>query len=134
MKINNKNRFKSCFFTFKQRIKELKKEIAALYLAYKRKDVPLYAKIVSILVVSYALSPIDLIPDFIPILGYIDDLILIPLGIAIAIKLIPSDIMNECRQQSEDIFKQGKPKSWVAGGVIIFIWTIIIIFILKKIF
>jgi uncharacterized membrane protein YkvA (DUF1232 family) len=75
--------------------------------------------------VGYALSPIDLIPDFIPVLGYLDDLILVPIGVAFAIRLIPRDIMNECREQSEDIFKEGKPKNWVAGGIIILIWVAI---------
>lgn len=115
-----------------KRAKKMKKEIGALYFAYKRPDVPFYAKLISILVVCYALSPIDLIPDFIPVLGYLDDLIILPLGIAFAIKLIPSDIMNECRQQSENIFKEGKSKKWITGGIIICIWIIIISYILMK--
>ncbi|EKQ54344.1 MULTISPECIES: YkvA family protein [unclassified Clostridium] len=126
-------RLKIWFSTIKQKIKKIKKDIGALYLAYKRPDVPFYAKLVSILVVAYALSPIDLIPDFIPVFGYLDDLVLLPLGIAFAIKLIPANIMNECRQQSENIFKEGKPKNWVAGGIIICIWLIIISYILIKI-
>lgn len=132
MKIKIRDKFKNWFSLLKKKAKKLKMEIGALYLAYKRPDVPLYAKIVSILVVSYALSPIDLIPDFVPILGYVDDLILIPLGIALAVKLIPENIMNECRQQSEEIFKEGKPKNWIAGGIIIFFWIIIIIIIICR--
>jgi uncharacterized membrane protein YkvA (DUF1232 family) len=93
---------------------------------------PWYAKFVVILVVGYALSPIDLIPDFIPVLGYLDDLILVPIGVAFAIRLIPRDIMNECRAQSENIFKEGKPKNWVSGGIIIFIWIGIFFCFLKK--
>lgn len=123
-------RFKIWFSTIKQKAKNIKKEIGALYLAYKRPDVPFYAKLVSILIVGYALSPIDLIPDFIPVLGYLDDLILLPIGIAFAIKLIPSDIMNECRKQSENMFNEGKSKNWVAGGIIICIWIIIISYVL----
>ena len=73
----------------------MKEDVGALYLACKRQDVSLKAKIVSLLVVGYILSPFDLIPDFIPILGLIDDLIIVPLGISLAIKLIPIDIMNE---------------------------------------
>ncbi|GIM27934.1 hypothetical protein CPJCM30710_06000 [Clostridium polyendosporum] len=130
-KLNKK--FKTWFSTIKQIVKKIKKEIGALYLASKRPDVPFYAKLISILVVGYSLSPIDLIPDFIPILGYLDDLILLPLAIAFVIKLIPSDIMNECRQQSEYIFNEGKPKNWVAGGIIICIWIIITSYILIKI-
>lgn len=124
-------RFKAWFSAFRLKIKKIKKELGVLYLAYKRPDVPFYAKLVSILVVGYALSPIDLVPDFIPVLGYLDDLILIPLGIALAIKLIPGDIISECRQQSEDIFKEGKPKNWIAGGIIILLWILIVSYILK---
>lgn len=118
--------------SLKAKAKKLKKEIAVLYLAYKRKDVPWYAKLVAIIVVGYALSPIDLIPDFIPILGYVDDLILVPAGVILAIKLIPKDIMDECRQQSENVFKDGKPKNWVSGGLIILIWVVLIGWILYE--
>lgn len=118
--------------SLKSRAKKLKREIGALYLAYKRKDVPWYAKLVAIFVVGYALSPIDLIPDFIPVLGYLDDIILVPAGIVLAVKLIPKDIMDECRQQSENIFKGGKPKNWIAGGLIILVWTLVILYILYK--
>lgn len=116
-----------------KRAKKMKKEIGALYFAYKRPDVPIYAKLISILVVGYALSPIDLIPDFIPFFGYLDDLIIVPLGVALAIKLIPRDIMNECRQQSENVFKYGKPRKWITRVIIIFICIIIISYILIKI-
>ena len=125
---------KTMFNKFKLHLKKLKKEIGALYLASKRRDVPWYAKLVILLVVGYALSPLDLIPDFIPIFGLIDDMIILPLGIAFAIKLVPSDIMNECRDQSENIFKEGKHKNWVAGGIIIFIWIVIVTYILINLF
>ncbi|MFW2487748.1 YkvA family protein [Clostridium chromiireducens] len=122
----------SWFSKIKKMAKKLKKEVGALYLASKRSDVPFHAKAVAILVVGYALSPIDLIPDFIPVVGYIDDLILVPLGISFAIKLIPKDIMDECRIQAEDIFRKGRPKNLFAGGIIIFIWLVLIIYIFKK--
>lgn len=125
---------KIIFNNLKIHIKKLKKEIKALYLASKRRDVPWYAKLVILFVVGYALSPIDLIPDFIPIVGLIDDMILLPLGIAFAIKLVPSEIMNECREQSENVFNEGKPKNWIAGSVIIFIWIIFFTYILMKLF
>ena len=133
MKGRLNTKFKLLVSMIKQKLKKLKMQIGALFLAYKRNDVPIYAKLVSILVVGYAFSPIDLIPDFIPVLGYLDDLIIVPLGIALAIKLIPKDIMKECRQQSENIFCEGKPKSLVAGGIIVCIWIIIFICILVKI-
>ena len=125
--------YKTLILKLKIKIKKLKKEVGALYLAYKRPDVPIYAKLVSILVVGYALSPIDLIPDFIPVLGYLDDLILVPLGIALAIKLIPKNIMDECRQQSENMYSEGKPKNWIFAGIIICIWILIISFVLIRI-
>ena len=128
------NKLKLLFLKLRQKAKIIKKDIAALYLAYKRPDTPFYAKLISLLVIGYALSPIDLIPDFIPILGYLDDIILLPLGIMLAVKLIPSSILEECRQQSNDIFKEGKPKNWIAGLAIIFIWILSIIILLKKIF
>jgi uncharacterized membrane protein YkvA (DUF1232 family) len=118
----------------KDRAKRLKSEIFALYLAYKRPDVPWYAKLFSILVVGYALSPIDLIPDFIPVLGYLDDLILIPLGITLAIKMIPPKVMEECREQARETYKGGKPENWISGVVIIFIWIFVFSLIMYKIF
>ncbi|HEY5561681.1 MAG TPA: YkvA family protein [Clostridiaceae bacterium] len=115
---------------FKDKIRKLKKEVKALYLVSKRRDVPWYAKLVVILVVGYALSPIDLIPDFIPIFGYLDDLILLPIGIAFAIRLIPKDIMEECRKQTENTSKEGKTINLVGAGIIIVIWFLILAFIL----
>ena len=125
-------KFKKILNDSKIKVKNLKKEIGALSLACKRRDVPWYAKFAVLLVVGYALSPIDLIPDFIPVLGYLDDLILVPIGVAFAIRLIPKDIMNECREQSENIFKEGNPRNWVAGGIIIFIWIGIFTYFLTR--
>ncbi|MCX8129334.1 MAG: YkvA family protein [Clostridia bacterium] len=127
------NKFKYCFQQFKSRARKLKNEVKALYLAYKHPEVPWYARFLILLVVGYALSPVDLIPDFIPVLGYLDDLILIPLGVSLAIKLIPSGVMEECRRQSEGVFRGKKPKNWIAGAVIIFIWLFFISFIVYKI-
>ena len=73
-------------------------------------------------VVAYAFSPIDLIPDFIPVLGYLDDLILIPLGIALAIRLVPSSVMTACRVRANERLQNGKPVSRIAGAIIIVIW------------
>lgn len=86
-----------------KRANQLKTETLALYLAYHHPKTPFHAKIVVALVVAYAFSPIDLIPDFIPILGYLDDLVLLPLGIALALYFIPSNIMNECREQAKSL-------------------------------
>lgn len=93
--------------------KKLKCDITALYLAYKHPKTPVYARIAAALVVGYAISPIDLIPDFVPVLGYLDDLLILPLGIAFTVKLIPHDVMAECRR--------------AAGLVVIGIWVIIVL-------
>lgn len=123
---------KEYFNRLKMKAKSVKKEIKVLYLACQRPDVPWYAKLVAVLVVGYALSPIDLIPDFIPVLGYLDDVILVPLGILLVIKLIPKRIMDECREHAEDAFKDGKPKNWVAGAIIICLWTALTAWLLYK--
>ena len=85
---------------WKDRAKKLKTEIHALLIAYRDPRTPWIAKAWVLLVIAYALSPIDLIPDFIPVLGYLDDLILLPLGIALALRLIPADIMAEAREKA----------------------------------
>jgi uncharacterized membrane protein YkvA (DUF1232 family) len=85
---------------FKKSLRALKNQLAALYLAYRDPRTPLYAKVAAILVLAYALSPIDLVPDFIPVLGYLDDLIILPLGIFFAIKLIPAEIMASAREKA----------------------------------
>src|SRR5215203_3492782 len=100
--------------TWKQRAKQLKSETYALYLAAKHPEVPWYAKLLAASIVAYAFSPIDLIPDFIPVLGYLDDLIIIPLGIALVLKLIPEPVFAECRAQAKIAMREGKPTNWVA--------------------
>lgn len=118
----------------KIKAKELKYNISALFLAYKRKDVSIIAKILIIITVGYALSPIDLIPDFIPVLGYIDDLIVLPFLVYFSLKLIPKEIMEECKEQAKDMWKGGKPKKWYCAIPIIIIYLLIIAIIIKKIF
>jgi uncharacterized membrane protein YkvA (DUF1232 family) len=111
--------------TWKQKARRLKAETYALYLAAKDPRVPWHAKIFAACVVAYALSPIDLIPDFIPVLGYLDDLVLVPLGIALTLKMIPPAVLAECRQRAETTIAQNKPTSWVAAGVIVVIWILL---------
>jgi uncharacterized membrane protein YkvA (DUF1232 family) len=111
------------FDGWKAKARKLKLEVYALYIASKDRRVSWYARVVAVAVVAYAFSPIDLIPDPIPVLGYLDDLILIPLGIALVIKLIPAEVMQDCRERAESTMKAGKPKNWVAGGIIILIWV-----------
>jgi uncharacterized membrane protein YkvA (DUF1232 family) len=130
--LEQKSRPKHIFELIKSKARSLKREIKVLYLAYKSPGTPWYAKLLCAVVVGYALSPIDLIPDFIPILGYLDDLLLIPLGVWLVIKLVPEDVLNECRAQAEDVFKDGKPKNWAAAIVIVLIWIIVIGLIIYK--
>lgn len=113
---------------WKQRVRQLKKETYALYLACKDPRVPWYARVFAGFVVAYAFSPIDLIPDVIPILGYLDDLVLVPLGIILVIKIIPPDVLAECRQKAEEAIATGKPTSRIAAIVIVSIWLLLGIF------
>jgi len=102
-----------------------------LYLAYKDPRTPWYAKLFGALVVADAFSPIDLIPDFVPILGYLDDLILLPLGIALVIRMIPKEVMDECSKKAKEVQSEGKRKNWIAGGIVFVIWTIVVFMILR---
>lgn len=111
--------------TWRQKVRILKRETYTLYLAYKHPRTPWPARLVAICVVAYAFSPIDLVPDFIPVLGYLDDLILIPLGIALAVRLMPPDVMAECRTQAVEVMVSGKPTNWVAAAVIVVIWALL---------
>jgi uncharacterized membrane protein YkvA (DUF1232 family) len=99
--------------------------VHALYLAYRDPRVPWYARLAAALVVGYAFSPIDLIPDFIPVLGYLDDLVVVPLGAALAIRLIPAAVIVECRQRAEAELSAGKPVNWTAAGLVIAIWLLL---------
>ncbi len=111
--------------TWKQRVRQLKKEQLAIYIACKDPRVPWYARVFAGFVVAYALSPIDLIPDVIPILGYLDDLILVPLGIILVLKMIPPAVLAECREKAEAAMNQDKPTSWIAAIVIVAIWLLL---------
>jgi uncharacterized membrane protein YkvA (DUF1232 family) len=110
---------------WKQKARRLKAETYALYLAARDPRVPWHAKIFAACVVTYALSPIDLIPDFIPVVGFLDDLVLVPLGIALTLKMIPPAVLAECRQKAEITMAQDKPTSWVAAGVIVAVWILL---------
>ncbi len=110
--------------------KKLKTDVPAVFLALKRKETPWYAKILASVVVVYALSPIDLVPDFIPILGYLDDVILLPALIALTVKLIPKSVFAECRAQSEEIWQDGKPKKWYYAIPFVLIWIAVIALII----
>lgn len=115
------------------RAKKLKTDIPALFLALKDKETPILAKIFAGITVAYALSPIDLVPDFIPVLGYLDDVILLPMFVALTIKFIPNDALDRNRKQAEGMWSDGKPKKWYYAIPIVLIWVLIIAFIVKVI-
>lgn len=105
---------------------QIKVETYALFLAARDSRTPWYVKIVIAVIVGYALSPVDLIPDFIPVIGYLDDLFILPLGIALAVKLIPQPVLADCRARAMQTVNSNKlPVSWVAGIVIILLWIFI---------
>jgi uncharacterized membrane protein YkvA (DUF1232 family) len=105
--------------------KKLKKQLFILYLAYKDERVSWYTKVFTACVVAYAFSPIDLIPDFIPVLGYIDDIIIVPLGIMLALKMLPASVIEDCTIKAEELIGNERPKNWVAGSIIIVVWLLI---------
>jgi uncharacterized membrane protein YkvA (DUF1232 family) len=107
---------------WKEKAKTLKREVYALYLCSRHPETPLYAKLCALVIVAYALSPIDLIPDFIPVLGYLDDLVLIPAGIVLLIKMMPKDVLEECRRKAEKDPATSGVKSWAGAIIIVLLW------------
>lgn len=105
--------------------RSLKTEVHALYLAYGDPRVPLYARVFAAVVVGYAFSPIDLIPDPIPVLGYLDDLVLIPLGIALAVRMIPPEVLAECRERARTAAADGRPVNRVAAAFVVAAWVLL---------
>jgi uncharacterized membrane protein YkvA (DUF1232 family) len=102
------------------RVRELKRDVLALSLAVRDPRVPWYAKVLAACVVAYALSPIDLIPDFIPIIGYLDDAILVPAGIALVVLLVPRPVLEDCRARAMEL--EARPTSWVGAVVVVVLW------------
>ena len=117
----------------KERAKQLKTDLPAVFLALKKKKTPIYAKILAGLTIIYGLSPVDLIPDFIPVLGYIDDLIILPALVTLTVKMIPKEIFDQCRIDSEGLWANGKPKKWYYAIPIVVIWLLILFLIAKSI-
>jgi len=117
------------FEIWKKRAADLKVNIYTIYMAYRDPRVPWYTKILAMCVIGYTFSPIDLIPDFIPVLGYLDDLVLIPLGIILVLKLLPKEIYDEYREKAQDMMIRGKPVNWVAAVFIVLIWLFAAAFI-----
>jgi uncharacterized membrane protein YkvA (DUF1232 family) len=106
----------------KERARRLKQEVHAVYFAARDPRTPWYAKAVAAVVVGYAFSPIDLIPDFVPVFGYLDDLILLPLGIALVLRMLPPAVMADARGEAERVALEGKPVNRTAAVVIVLVW------------
>jgi len=123
--IDNNSVDNSLWTRLKAWARRMKRDILALYLARQDPRVPRLAKVLAIFTAGYALSPIDLIPDFVPILGYLDELIILPAFIYLTIRLIPPDIMVELRAQADQRLAENRPRSMTGAVVIILIWLCI---------
>lgn len=119
--------------SIKDKAKQLKRDIPAVFIALKKKETPFLAKIFAGITVVYALSPIDLVPDFVPILGYLDDVIILPLLVSLTIKLIPTDIWEISKNESEGLWDNGKSKKWYYAIPVVMIWLLFIWLIVKAI-
>ena len=115
-----------------ERALQLKTDIPAIFLSLKSSETPWYAKLLAGLTLIYALSPIDLIPDFIPVLGYLDDLIVLPALIALTIHFIPRDIFEHYRQEAQGMWQDGKPKKWYFAIPFVLVWLFILWVIVKR--
>jgi uncharacterized membrane protein YkvA (DUF1232 family) len=110
--------------SWKRQASHLKRETYVLYLAYRDARTPWYAKFFLAAVVAYALSPIDLIPDAIPVLGFLDDLVILPLGVALSLRMIPPAVLSDCRERAETAMLEGNPNSWKAALAVIAVWLL----------
>jgi len=111
--------------SWKRRTQALRADTYALYLAYRDPRTPWYARLFAALVVGYAFSPVDLVPDFVPVLGYLDDLVLVPLGVLLALKMIPPEVWAESRRRAREEMISGRPVRW-AAVVVIATWMLIL--------
>jgi len=116
---------------FKQRANQLKTDIPTVFIAMKHPKTPILAKILAAVAIGYALSPIDLIPDFIPVIGLLDDVIIVPALIAVIVKLIPVEVFAECREKAEGLWENGKPKKWYYALPIVLVWVLLVLLIVK---
>jgi len=117
----------------KERAQNLKTDIPAIYLALRDRETPVAAKVMAAITVIYALSPIDLIPDFIPVLGYLDDIILLPALAAATIRLIPDEVLDRCRSEAINLWADGKPKKWYYALPVVVFWLLVVAIIVKAI-
>lgn len=115
----------------KEKANKLKTDIPAVFIALKKKETPIIAKVIAGITIAYALSPIDFIPDFIPILGYLDDVLILPLLIGLTIRFIPNEVFEACHKEAENLWENGKPKKWYFAVPIILVWLLILFLIIK---
>ena len=109
---------------WKRRARQLTAQTYTLYLAYRHPGTPWYAKVFAALVVGYVFSPIDPIPDFIPVVGLLDEMVVVPLGVIIAMKMIPAEVFAECKEKARKVEEGEKPVSRVAAVVVVAIWLL----------
>ena len=120
--------------TLKERAASLKRNIPAVFLALKARETPIPAKILAAVTVAYALSPIDLIPDFIPVLGYLDDVLLLPGRVALTVRLIPRETLLDCQARAQGMWQDGRPKKWYYALPIAAVWGLVILLLVKIVF
>lgn len=119
---------------WKDKAEALEAQVFALYLAYRHPRTPWFAKAAALAVAAYSLSPIDLIPDFIPVLGYLDDLLIVPLGVMLVVRLVPRDVMAECQARAAEMQANGAPQFRWMGAVVAGLWAAVILLVLARIF
>lgn len=119
--------------TLKERAKKLKTDIPAVFLALRKRETPVSAKLLAALTVAYALSPIDLIPDFIPVLGYLDDLILLPALVVLTVRPVPPKVMEACRTEAEGMWTEGRPKRWYYAIPIVLVWLLLVFLVVRAV-
>ena len=115
----------------KERAGKLKTDLPALFLALKDRETPVLAKVFAGIAVAYALSPVDLIPDFIPVLGYLDDVLLLPGMVALTVKLIPPEVLADCRRKAQGMWQDGRPQKWYYSLPILAVWALALIVLIK---
>src|ERR671921_58770 len=109
---------------WKRRARRLSAQTYALYLAYRHPRTPWYAKVFAALIVGYVFSPVDPIPDFIPGVGLLDEMVVVPIGVLIAVKMIPRQVMEECQERARGVAEGEKPVSRVAAGIVVTVWLL----------
>ena len=117
--------------TLKERAASLKREVPAVFLALKDEKTPVSAKILAAVTVAYALSPVDLIPDFVPVLGYLDDVLVLPALIALTVRRIPPEVLASCRERAEGMWQNGRPKKWYFALPVVGVWLLLALLVFR---